>query len=200
MSMLGGQTLERAGRKRNQLTKLDLKNEKGGKFRIVIGIHIGDGPASCECENCSGDNRSNHIYRAREPGDPPEYTGDIIESKQDLCLRCNHGPFSTKYERIDEARDWQSNEEARRPDETLEAYAQRLTDLAISQKENKEAPTKEAVLAKPVSAPVKKEPAPVLKDFNSMNMRELQDYAAENEIDLKGASKREDVVRILRNK
>src|SRR5580693_4218043 len=52
-----------------------IRDEKGGKFRIVIGSCIGDGPPGCDCDAClatppeerakNKDRGKNHNYRAR---------------------------------------------------------------------------------------------------------------------------------------
>lgn len=80
------------------------RDEVGGKFRIVVGVHFGDGPPGCDCDACYNSDGKNHVYEARGATHkqiyPPEYTGDIIESKQDLCARYNAGPHAVKFERV----------------------------------------------------------------------------------------------------
>ncbi len=66
------------------------KNEKGGKFRLLVGAHLDQGPPGCHCEGCAGSGGKNHLYTE----------GDVIESKQDLVARFNQGPHSRKFERV----------------------------------------------------------------------------------------------------
>ena len=92
------------------------KQEAGGLFRILVGEHADYGPPDCECRACrstpedvrretakklglSGLVGRNHIYRARLPHDPEDYTGDLITSPYDLEMRLNQG-FSRKFERV----------------------------------------------------------------------------------------------------
>lgn len=81
--------------------------EQGGMFRVLVGEHLGDGPAGCECDACLASGGKNHRYAAKRynlktgaPLDPGGYDNDLIESKVDLELRFNAGPFSRKFERV----------------------------------------------------------------------------------------------------
>lgn len=77
---------------RRTMTTAERSREEGGKFRLITGAHLGQGPDGCECDNCtiSDDKGKNHVYSE----------GDVIESREDLCLRYNRGPHSVKYERV----------------------------------------------------------------------------------------------------
>lgn len=75
-----------------------LRDERGGKFRLEVGIHIGDGPKGCDCDNCTLEDGKNHVYEE----------GDIINSAQDLARRHNAGPGSTKFTRVSD--DYDPNE------------------------------------------------------------------------------------------
>lgn len=140
--------------------------EQGGKFRILVGEHLGQGPLGCECASCLRSEGKDHRYKAalrgrdglllhpdtRKPidGDNP-YDGDIIDSLVDLSARFNQGPSSLKFERL--------------------GFAVSLTQPAP-----------------PIPYPLEK-----------MTLAQLLSVAEEEEIDLRGASKREDVLKILRN-
>ena len=77
--------------------------ETGGTFRILIGTHLGDGPAGCECDACLNSAGKNHRYEAFDPRRHTQpYDNDIIDSKVDLELRFNRGPMSKKFERVHE--------------------------------------------------------------------------------------------------
>jgi|SRR6185369_17241677 len=73
-----------------------IRNEKGGKFRLITGAHLGDGPPGCVCDGCLESGGKNHVYQ----GATRTYSGDIIDSKQDLARRFNQGPHSIKFERL----------------------------------------------------------------------------------------------------
>jgi hypothetical protein len=83
---------------------------KPGTFRVLIGRHQDDGPVGCGCDDClrsteaelkaNGGRSKHHIYRAREPGDPADFDGDLVESRSDLELKLNRGPGSRKFERV----------------------------------------------------------------------------------------------------
>lgn len=84
-----------------------LRHEEPGYFRVLVGVHFGDGPPGCDCDACATSNGKNHVYRARrafatkdQPADPEDYAGDVLYSEQDLERRCNQGSFSRKFERI----------------------------------------------------------------------------------------------------
>lgn len=134
--------------------------EQGGRFRVLIGTHLDQGPAGCECQGCLGDKGRNHLYRARlheavrvgpniEGPDAPDWDGDIINSKVDLCARFNMGPNSTKFERV--------REDA-------------------------------------VNVPYQ----PQQPSYDGLSLAQLIAIAQEEEIDLKGASKREEVLKLVK--
>lgn len=138
-----------------------IRDEQGGTFRVLVGIHFGDGPTGCQCDDCVLSNGKNHVYRARndrrignQDADPPGYSGDIIVSKQDLCRRFNQEPFSRKFERVFDA-----------------------------------AP------ATPIGS-VERE----WGNLDTMSVKDLQDLAAAEEIDTKGAKTKEDLIKAIRGK
>lgn len=95
------------------------KKEKGGAFRVLVGSHIGPGPADCECEQCEVN--KDHTYNSysayageymrrrqrpplrwhEEEDDRKEYVGDIVHTEVDLVARFNRGAGSRKFERVD---------------------------------------------------------------------------------------------------
>lgn len=84
---------------------------RGGVYKLLIGIHFGDGPEGCECKGCAAGNRANHAFeaydtyarRCKQEGTVPvseaKYTGDLIESAVDLEKRFNSFG-SKKFERV----------------------------------------------------------------------------------------------------
>ena len=79
------------------------RKERGGTFRVEVGVHFGNGPPGCECDDCATSGGRGHVYRAREANDLPDWTGDLIESAVDLCARFNQEPNSRKFSRVQEA-------------------------------------------------------------------------------------------------
>jgi hypothetical protein len=94
------------------------RKEKGGLFKLLVGVHFGPGPAGCECDDCAKgvvvESRNakgeierkevfgtNHTYQARPNGVPEsEWTNDLIRSDQDLEARYNQGEYSRKFARV----------------------------------------------------------------------------------------------------
>ena len=94
--------------------------KQGGKFRVLVGEHIGKGPEGCECQACIQSNGLNHRYRSvvykgnyqfnpyeldewvgkgKRKEDHPKpigpdnpYDGDIVDSDEDLALLHNFPP------------------------------------------------------------------------------------------------------------
>ncbi len=132
--------------------------EQGGLFRIVVGLHFGQGPEGCECPNCEQTvdikgqpvRGTNHMYRARSPLDPPDYDGDLIQSDRDLVKRHNRGAGSIKFERVF-------------------GSGEALTTTP------------------PLPFPLEK-----------MSIQQLLAVAEEEEIDLKGSSKKVEIIGIIR--
>lgn len=67
-----------------------IRDEKSGRFRLLVGVHFGDGPEGCPCDGCLASDGKNHAY----------VEGDVFDSPQDLELRLNAGPYSRKVERV----------------------------------------------------------------------------------------------------
>ena len=143
-------------------TAFKQRTEQGGKFRVLIGGHLDNGPPDCECDGCAHHDPKlkgkNHLYRARRLSperhgndmlqpDSDDWDGDVVESSKDLVSR--HG--KEKFERLVEG-----------------------------QKTYQTPP----------------EPFPLEK----MTVAQLLAVAEEEEVDLKGATKAPDIIRILRTK
>lgn len=117
------------------------EKEMGGKFRVLIGAHLDDGPAGCECKGCAD---------PMSPGKNHRYEqGDIVESRGDLEKRFN-AVNSRKFERV--------------------------------------GADGERTAAPPAPYPLEK-----------MTLQQLLTVAEEHEIDLKGAAKRDDVIKMIRS-
>lgn len=145
------------------------------KFRIVHGIHVEPGPK-----------RSNAFH--------PQ--NSVIESDLDLCKLFNP-PVGTgmapKYERVPDhvAVTSRVPVEGEEPVEVVKETAANETGSSISGLGN----------AAPTDDPNPNDlPVGLLKNIDSMTLKELQAYAAEEEIDLGNATKVQDVRHILKQK
>jgi hypothetical protein len=142
------------------------RNEQGGTFRVLVGAHLGDGPAGCDCDHCLRTEGRGHAYeafdayaaRCKREGRPAlsrdQYRGDLVECKQDLTARFNAGDFSKKFERVGQA-------------------------------------PASAAAGGDVAAP---EPFPLER----MTVPQLLMVAEEEEVEVKGVTKKEDLVRLIR--
>ena len=143
-----------------------IRDEVGGVFRVLVGVHFDDGPPGCDCDYCFKSEGKNHRYRARRmmrvregntffDPDPEGYTGDLVTTLLDLEKRHNQGSFSRKFERVIQA-------------------------------------------AVPPPAP----PAPHWQPSDSlleaMSFKDVQDYAAAEEIDLRGATSKAEALKVVK--
>lgn len=147
------------------------------KFRLMFGSHMQE-----ELLAGSKDTQT-VIYRP----------GEIIDTDKDLATRFNspdplHGK---KYERVDYA-DYKAKEalawmKANQP----EAYANYIKHMeAIGQDPVSGTPTKDVQRA-PAGAPRNDS---LVEDLQGYTLRELQAYAESEEIDLEGATKKDEVL------
>ena len=147
------------------------RNERGGKFRVLVGAHIDNGPPGCECDECSVSDGKNHLYRQRDAKDPPAWAGDIIETTADLEMRFNAGPYSRKFERVREDAPAVVGHVWDQAKETLEQFTARMNKVNA--------------------------PKPSL-NLDAMALKDLQQLAADEEIDLKGAKTKEEAVKVIK--
>lgn len=100
-----------------------IRNERGGRFKLLIGVHFGQGPKDCACDACMTSDGKNHNYHA----------GDILASEQDLERRCNQGPHSRKFERVaDDAPltgPWTEDGDEAKPPQVIEESTVQESDL-----------------------------------------------------------------------
>lgn len=163
------------GRQNQARPSTRMRDEKGGKFRILVGVCLEDGPPGCDCDQCAGGNAGNHTYRARTDKDPPDYTGDIIVSKRDLVRRCNQGN-SRKFEYADErAIGGGNNAELLSAQEEIARLREQLAAAQAG-------PNKEALFG----------------DLSKMNEKELRDLAAREEIDVSKCRNVPDLVKAIK--
>lgn len=78
-----------------------IRDEKGGRFRLLAGYHVGPGPKGCQCDDCAGSNGKDHVYGPGGPNVRNPQPGPIIDSPDaDLAERFNQ-PGAQKFERVD---------------------------------------------------------------------------------------------------
>ena len=120
--------------------------------------------------------------------------GDVFESKHDLAKMLNR-EGAMKFELVDAPRRAQT---AASGDMPANAQAQRQTEGQQGTQPN-QPPTGQppANAAQAQTAP-KTNLAEYQAQLERMNIKELQEHAREEEVDLKGATKKEDMIRILR--
>lgn len=147
------------------------------KFRVLQGLHIDTDP--------------------KNPGQDKIYApGSIVSTPQDLVKRYN-APGSVKFERVDEyAVDANYNPLHRRPDETPEEYRTRMSELANAALEAATAEITTSSQEEGENESLSASPEQVLE---TMTVDELTKHAQEEEIDLQGATKKKDIIRIIKN-
>ena len=147
------------------------RDERGGKFRVIVGGHLDKGPPGCDCDACFASDGKNHLYRQRDAKDPPNWAGDIIETEADLEMRFNAGPYSRKFERVREDAPAVVGHVWDQAKETLEQFTARMSKA---------------------NAP--KTPL----NLDAMALKDLQQLAADEEIDLKGAKTAAEAIKIIK--
>jgi hypothetical protein len=166
------------------------ETKKRYRFRLLDGAHT---------EQVDTGNRDVH-------GDMITITkryqrGDIIETDQNLHALHDQADlmvqgFPGKFEDITTISDGlPSGELAFRPGETLQEYAVRVTALAAKEGATAKdgTPVMHAAKAPTPTKPVRTG----AEAFKKMPVEELVSFAEQEEIDLKGASKKEDILRII---
>ena len=165
-----------AGGKRYQ--KFNRRTEQGGKFRILVGSCIDDCPPGCQCDRVlDHKDTRNHLYETYEC-----YAQRLIaEKRKDEIVPeeeyTNHI--------IDSKRDLCGRMNADPRDPSTHKF-ERLTNADGTPVNSAYAAVARMALP-PQAFPVEK-----------MTYPQMLTYAAEEEIDLKGASKKEDVIRIIK--
>lgn len=121
---------------------------------------------------------SNGISKTYRPG-------DVIDSKHDLVKLFNSHPTTPKFERVDER--------TMRGD--ISSVVQTVTPSHVVQAASPSpAPAAPQSSAQTAVAPSRQS----IDGLDSMSVKELQLLAQEEEIDLRGASKKEEIIKIIR--
>ena len=142
------------------------------KYRLLAGKHIAGTPDGSE-----------RLYKP----------GDIIDTEENL-LRLNGRNMPPKFEQVD----FQDRSTlARVSDEEIVAEAARRGFNAVTSNTGPTTPPLAASAGGSPPVKVQLTPTPGLSALNAMSLKELQAHAAEEEIDLKGATKHQDVLRII---
>lgn len=165
------------------------------KFRLLQGRHM---------------DATGKLYIAGHPG------RDVIDTETDLCAKFNPPPtapnFPRKFERVDQFADAAMAgyntihlDSHRQQGETRQQFAERMAQIARMAEEAalEEATQPDHVAMPPPAVPgiataVAREQPPV-DDLDRMTVQQLQELASEEEIDLKGARTKPDIVRAIRS-
>ena len=152
------------------------------RFRVLQGLHIDTDPKNP---------KEDKIYAP----------GEIVVTPQDLIQRYN-APGSIKFERVDEYAVQQNyNPLHRRPDETPEQYRARMSDLANAALEAATSATTSSSQGVDASGDESVESLSASPEqiLESMTVDELLKHAQEEEIDLQGATKKKDIIRVIKS-
>lgn len=191
------------------------KGKGGGVFRIVVGEHIGPGPKGCECPGCRPDSQNrkgeNHRYRARRSleryGEPP-----VGHPDENLWPKDNNGHTTCLHRKgrqnVQGVRYGKEvvycdppsyDNDIIETDEDLEKH-NRLPDsikfIRLDQNGHPVGDYLPAHLAHFLPAPVSAAPTPY--PLEKMSVAQLLAVAQDEEIDVKGESKKEALIKILR--
>lgn len=137
-------------------------------YQLVMGRHMGDDPVT----------NTKRIWAFNQPGH------NVVPSRDNLCKR-----FPNKFRLLTEGTTANVDPETlMRPGETLNEFANRMTELAR---------VRGGGSAQSLTS---NDPAPgtSLETFDGMTIAELKAYAESEEIDLGPATKKEDILRIVK--
>lgn len=155
-----------------------MKSRKKYRFQLLAGRHA-EGRAPRPRPDGTMTENTQHVYKWNEPGN------SIIETDIDLATKFN-APGAEKFRLILDDDYRQSERVPQQPTTTATPGLQ-------VQPTSPPIPTNH-----PRPVPPGEPKAPTLKDLESLSLKELQALAEEEEVDLKGASRKEDAIRVLR--
>jgi hypothetical protein len=191
-----------------------LRDEQGGRFRVMQGIHLGEGPPGCDCDGCLTSGGHSHVYesvpafaarsRASLRMKPDEvqkalegYTGDLVDSLQDLEKRFG----SEKFRRLGANEEATSDAlaSARREGYEEGLRAAQTSGSSLTPPGQTHTPQQVHALAG-VEPPTRMASTPVTQtvDLDSMTVQELRQYAGEEEITLGYARTKEEILKVIR--
>lgn len=132
-------------------------------------------------------------HTQNHPDDPNKsmtyYAGQELENEQDLATR-----WPEKFERADRQVSGPPSELQIRPGESIKDFANRMAALAASKDASPTAPIPVAG-SEPTAPPKTREEAAAA--LNKKTIVELQQLAEEEEIDIRGKTKKEDIVNAI---
>lgn len=121
-------------------------------------------------------------------------TGQKFESENDLSKR-----WPEKFERAAEVIDF-DDRFRKRPDESIEQFAARMTALAEAERVHPKAPPEDEGLKTSINSPsVEAEFQTMSAGLDKMTVQELMEFAAQEEIDIQGFSRKSDLIRVIRD-
>lgn len=191
------------------------KGKGGGTFRLVSGEHIGKGPVGCECVGCRPDATGrvgmNHRYRARrtlerygEPpnGHPDENKWPMNESGFTTCLhrKGRSNVQGVRYgKEIVYADPPDYDNDIIVTDDDLERHNRLPDSIKFMRLDQYGRPLGDYLPEHltPYAAIIAPPPEPY--PLEKMNVAQLLSVAQDEEIDVKGASKKDELIRIIRS-
>lgn len=184
-----------------------LKNERGGTFRLMQGPHAGPGPAGCACDGClipTPHTVRANLVAAQALTDAQlqnaavnlgiEVEGAKREELVKQVLAASKASGEITYVETGQQHlyhSWQPHRHGPRDEYTNDIVVSPDIDLAARFGSNKFQRLDEHSHAAGLAAP-----QPM--DLGKMTLRQLLAVAEEEEIDLKGETKREKVIELLR--
>jgi hypothetical protein len=163
-------------------TKETVEEPKRYRFRVLDGSHC------VQYDTGDKDGTGTPVTRIRK-----YRRGEVVETNDDLKAIFDQPGMPPKFEELRDDVTGLTGEMAIREGETLSEYANRLAQLVKTVGEEPMDETK----AKAQTQAKTQNQQRGADAFRRMSKEELEDYAEDNEIDLKGAQAKEDMIRLL---
>jgi len=165
------------------------RQQEGGKFRVIVGSHLDKGPEGCECSGCA----------VSWAGGDPTCDHKLIPGKGKYC-KCGAALIGGG-NHLYEAYDTYYRQCLRRKETPLsqEAYDGDIIDSTVSlvDRFNQGTYSRKFERVHEQHAPAQATPPPSYP-LEKMNVPQLVAYAEEEEIDLRGAKTKEEILRVIR--
>lgn len=149
-----------------------------GPFRVNIGKHIEDDPSG---EVLRDGRIKEKVYT---PADGPFYSSTNL-------MKLNAPGMTPKFTHVLHEPQGTVSPLTKQPGENSDQYADRMRKLAEEATRLATSPSEKALEEKPPSA--------IYPTLETMNAKELQQWAAEEEVDLKNAKSKEDILKVIKS-
>lgn len=178
--------------------------EKKMRFVVLQGKHS-QKEEQLDADGNPRKDKDGNVIRA-----PVTYArGSIVESNIDLAARFNAGPNSQKFQKLDDEdpRGKRGRRKSRDEDESEPEYAPNPEQAAAVAPGGQVSSGKQATVGGPgvgqISGPLQtadalRKQAEELPDLDHMTVEQLREYAEDEEIDLKGLHRKDEMVKAVR--